>query len=85
MHSRTIHADPDGPTRFTYNADLSGDVLVNVPAGAVEAVPGQPFVVQVRMSGRNLEGLVLEALRDRMVARLEEMPVGELRDFLFRR
>jgi hypothetical protein len=85
MHSRMIHASPDGPTRFHHNPDLSGDVIINVPAAAVEASPGDAGVMRVRVPGGNLEGFILEVLRDRMVARLEEMPLGELRTFLFPR
>lgn len=84
MHTMPIHADPDEqPTRFHYNPDLSGTVIINVPASAVTAVPGEG-IVQVSVPGRNLEAFVLEAARDRLVGQLEEMPLADLRDLLLR-
>lgn len=87
MHSTTIHADPDeNPTRFHFNQDLSGAVVITVPASAIETVPGTMSdapgddVVQVSVPGRNLEGFILQTLRDRLVDRLEGLTLDDMRD-----
>jgi hypothetical protein len=85
MHTMQVHADPDEePTRFLHNPDLSGKVVIVLPASAVSTVPGDPDTVQVSVPGRNVEAFVLEVARDRLVGQLEEMPLAALRDLLLR-
>ncbi len=79
MHTMTVHDDPgSNPTQFIYHPDLSGDVLVNVAAGDVRTVPGQPGIVQVAVPGRNLQSFILHIAREQLIAELHNMNAGEL-------
>lgn len=73
MHSETFEAEPGRPTRFHFNADLSGDVIINVPYEAIEAVPGDLETAQVRVPAANLQALIGSAVRDELISRLEQI------------
>lgn len=52
-----------GTTRFHYNPDLSGDVIINIPPAAITAA--EPDVAQVTVDGATLRQFIVDALRDK--------------------
>lgn len=74
---RTIKTD--NGTTFHHNNDWSGDLIVVLPTGAVEASTGGDVLVTISME--TVKGFIGEYLRDLTIRNFESLTTDEIIDY----